>query len=57
MSLQQHAKAIAAVIWALVIIGQRVFKIDLGLDQDTVTLIATALAPVIVYLVPNAPKA
>lgn len=52
----QFDKAIVSVIMAIILVLQRVFKISLGLDEDTITIIITALTPLIVYLFPNAPK-
>ena len=51
----QFNKAIVALIMAVVVIVQRIWHVDLGLDEDTVTLIVTGLTPVLVYLVPNLP--
>jgi DNA-binding transcriptional MocR family regulator len=49
-------KAIAAAISALLTFAALYFDIDvqaLGLSPDAVAVIVSALAPVVVYLVPN----
>lgn len=51
----QFNKALVALIMAAVMIVQRIWHIDLGLDENTVTIIVAGLSPILVYLVPNFP--
>lgn len=45
-------KAIVAAIMALIFIGNQ-FGLNIGLSEQTVTLIVGVLTPILVYLVPN----
>jgi hypothetical protein len=50
-------KALAALLMGVVAILDQLFGIDIGLGEDTVTAIAAALTPILVWLVPNKPAA
>ena len=55
--LSANAKAIVALIMAILTILDQIFGVKFGISQEVVTVILAALTPILVWLIPNTEKA
>jgi peptidoglycan/LPS O-acetylase OafA/YrhL len=55
--MQQYSKAIVALIMALIGIANTFFNAGVNVSPETVNTVVALLTPLLVYIVPNKPKA
>ena len=51
--ISENAKAIVALIMALLVVLDQVFALRVGISEEVITIAIAAITPILVWLVPN----